>query len=56
MSHLIHFMNGLPPLNPNFVLWCNLISDVITSLASSIGCVAVLRLLWLRAKDLAKKL
>ena len=33
----------LPQLDPNFVLWCTLIADVVTTVASSVAVITILR-------------
>lgn len=50
----------LPLLDPNFVLWCNVVSDVVTTLASIGACTAAtmhyLKYLRDKAKALRERL
>lgn len=46
----------LPHLDPAFLQWCDLISDVVTTLASSGACVFAAKLYWQKAEAELKKL
>jgi hypothetical protein len=45
----------LPQLNPVLLQWCDLISDVVTTLASSGACILAAKLYWRKAETAIEK-